>query len=711
MLFSIAIALIYVEIKNSVLRKFLSNVISEFWNEWELRATVVFSILLQYLLFYSGNKRRKYRGRWLPLVEITAWSTYLLADWMATLVLSNLLRGESIHKTNELVLWTAFILWQLGGPYNITAYTAEDNELWLRYIFAMLVQVGEAIFICVKFRSPIMSLNFVAAPIFIAGVLRYAERVWALRSASQKYLRNSLTSKKDTRDEAKIVRTGRVDYVIAREYLSGNGVIPQVTFLREAHLSSIIHQPLFSHLPFRVAQKFHEEMVFTKGKPADEAFRLVGTELHFFYDLLYTKIPINVSHHQLSFGLRIFSFLSAASALVALSLIYKRRLAAFEFDIRKTDYSDIAVTYLLLFGAIGLEVHAFYVDAMAMAWTRIKLPIPQSWIKSRLHKRRAKRRIKTMGHHDLIDCFIKLRTSKLARVISSFPYGKYSLMFWYSQWKPIDHDLKEFIYSHLKEKRGKCEANNFDLQFVTSLLDEFKGGQVFKRMCEEKQLHNIDIDDWKMDTTDLTCCVLLWHIATTLVYYDDVDNHRVGMGGRYFRIGKSLSNYMMYLVVARPLMLPLGYSEAAYRDTCKEADFFFSKEMRTSVRSARKKFTSSLLHLYTHHQFLYLRDEEDYSELSKGRRVAKKLQELVRVEHWDHQEKWEFISLVWMEMMTYAASHCSWKEHGHALRRGGELLTLVSLLMAHFGLSTQIRKGEHAKDEEKLPVFDPPFHF
>jgi hypothetical protein len=39
----------------------------------------------------------------------------------------------------------------------------------------------------------------------------------------------------------------------------------------------------------------------------------------------------------------------------------------------------------------------------------------------------------------------------------------------------------------------------------------------------------------------------------------------------------------------------------------------------------------------------------------------------------------------------YAASHCGWKEHAHALARGGELLSHVCVLMAHLGLCKQCR--------------------
>jgi hypothetical protein len=50
-------------------------------------------------------------------------------------------------------------------------------------------------------------------------------------------------------------------------------------------------------------------------------------------------------------------------------------------------------------------------------------------------------------------------------------------------------------------------------------------------------------------------------------------------------------------------------------------------------------------------------------------------------------------------MVAYAAAHCPWKEHAHQLRRGGELLTHVSLIMLHLGLSAQY---EYKKSEDPL---------
>lgn len=395
---------------------------------------VIFSLLLQICLVRCGKTRQNYRGKLLPIVEVTVWSVFLLSDWMANVVLSIFLKGEVRHK----VIWTSFIIWHLGGPYNIKAYTIEDNELWLRRGFGMLVHVGEAFYIFIKFQSPIKPLNFVAIPIFISGILRYMERVLVLRYASQKQLRDSSTSKQDTSEETTIVRTGRINYLMLKEYLgSGNA---RIRFLREAHLSFLIHKPLFTQLPFRVSEEFHDDMVFTKRKSSEEAFRLVGAELQFFYDLLYTKISILVAHYRLSFCLRIFCLMSAAASLFAYAMVHKRANCG-KLCIDSVDH---LITYLLLVGAIALDAHSFTLDALAVAWTRIWLPFPQKWLNSKLNKQRSGK-IQSMGQHDLLDYYIKAgRTSKLSSVIKFIDMhtGNYLQIYWYGHWKPIDSDLK-----------------------------------------------------------------------------------------------------------------------------------------------------------------------------------------------------------------------------------------------------------------------------
>ncbi|KAL2455794.1 hypothetical protein Fot_57279 [Forsythia ovata] len=62
------------------------------------------------------------------------------------------------------------------------------------------------------------------------------------------------------------------------------------------------------------------------------------------------------------------------------------------------------------------------------------------------------------------------------------------------------------------------------------------------------------------------------------------------------------------------------------------------------------------------------------------------------------EKRWEIMSKVWVELMSYAASHCRPNAHAQQLSRGGELIVFVWLLMAHFGLGDQFRiEAGHAR--------------
>jgi hypothetical protein len=72
--------------------------------------------------------------------------------------------------------------------------------------------------------------------------------------------------------------------------------------------------------------------------------------------------------------------------------------------------------------------------------------------------------------------------------------------------------------------------------------------------------------------------------------------------------------------------------------------------------------------------------------------LAKELKKL------DGQKRWKLMSEVWVELLSYAASHCRANSHAAQLSKGGELITFVWLLMAHFGIGDQFQINEgHAR--------------
>ncbi|PPS00708.1 hypothetical protein GOBAR_AA19955 [Gossypium barbadense] len=180
------------------------------------------------------------------------------------IVLTTLLKGDNTLGNKLIVLWTPFLLWHLGSPHNITAYSLEDNDSWLRHFFGFVFQVAEAIYIYAKFKSiSNFALNAMAIPIFFAGVIKYGERIWAIRCASDKQLFNSFFSIPDDRiyTKGKVVRTGLSKEMID-SFFKNEAMVPNVEFLHRAFLSYNIFKPLFTDLPFRLSKDFHDDRVY-----------------------------------------------------------------------------------------------------------------------------------------------------------------------------------------------------------------------------------------------------------------------------------------------------------------------------------------------------------------------------------------------------------------------------------------------------------------
>ncbi|KAF7849860.1 hypothetical protein BT93_L0204 [Corymbia citriodora subsp. variegata] len=125
--------------------------------------------------------------------------------------------------------------------------------------------------------------------------------------------------------------------------------------------------------------------------------------------------------------------------------------------------------------------------------------------------------------------------------------------------------------------------------------------------------------------------LLLWHIATELCYNKDEskNNHRI--------FSKVLSDYMLHLMIKEPDLISavvwIGQMRLVIQDTCAELD-----------------------------RFLMMREN-----------------------------KWEIVSEVWVELLAHAAINCRPHMHAQQLSKGGELVTLVWLLMFHLGLSEQFK--------------------
>lgn len=148
---------------------------------------------------------------------------------------------------------------------------------------------------------------------------------------------------------------------------------------------------------------------------------------------------------------------------------------------------------------------------------------------------------------------------------------------------------------------------------------------------------------------------------------------------------------MLYLLVKQPKMMSAvaGIGQIRYQDTCAEARKFFSRQGIKLVSEKNRKGEENVAKLKDACNKIYEMDtsvkpvdvkgDRSKSVLFDGCILAKELQKLNKGER-------KIMSRVWVELLSYAASHCRAETHAHVLSKGGELVTFVWLLMAHFGI-------------------------
>ena len=287
------------------------------------------------------------------------------ADWVATValgVISNNLGDvmESIGKDGSLnesiqltAFWAPFLLLHLGGPDTITAYSLEDNELWLRHLLGLGVQTGVALYIFVLAWTA-SHLSVLSILIFCAGIIKYGERTWVLRSANNEQLRESmLIPTKPDPNYSKFMREYtlkkfegfhvKASHVIEAQVVHipevENKFIPDATELVKADDLFQNFKRLFVDLLLSSDDR-KKSQYFFKEISLDEAFKVIEMELGLMYDMLYTKAKI--IHSSQGRVLRLISFSLTSITLAFFSFI----------DMHKYSNADLVITFLLLSVAI-----------------------------------------------------------------------------------------------------------------------------------------------------------------------------------------------------------------------------------------------------------------------------------------------------------------------------------------------------------------------
>ncbi|KAM0853521.1 hypothetical protein ACQ4PT_051015 [Festuca glaucescens] len=596
------------------------------------------------------------------VLRVPLWLAYQLSDLTATYAAGQLLYSSSTPQDHQLIAyWAPFLLLHLGCPDNITAYTLEDNKLWTRHLLSLVVQVLGAGYVLYKhIAGSGLFLMLAAILIFLVGVAKYAERTCALWLANFSSLQRSLKV---------LARERHQQHFYIEHHYWFNDQEDELILQRAHSLFHICKRGIVDSVievdsDSPTAEVDSEERKIIGDLRGDIKFMwsVMEMELSLMYDILYTKA--SVTHSWVGYCIRVISPLAIAASLVLFQLSIKDGYSRL----------DVGITYTLLGGALVLETKSL-VGALGSSWALAFLCATRwDWLR---HSALCSGR-----WHRLRSPLISLRRSWPGKMIMTGTSRRWSgtmgqhnmLRFRAGQLDPMSRQL-----GNLFKMLGLGEWWDRRYYSCTIVVPEnvMERAQAFS-----ERVSRYDKQHWR----DLMLAA--WEQRAGHKEMDRVE------------IIRALSNYLMFLLVNRPYMLPGLPQNWLYKQTCNNLDAIcrrkqFASSPDDSFCTVLKKFFRPHRHWDLKPSVLekeladHLLNFEDYgrSDAKIPRLIyAQRIAEIVIEANVDEVS---LLLRLWTDFLAYAANRCSRESHARKLSSGGELTTIVWLILEHLRQSKE----------------------
>lgn len=646
-----------------------SKALLKLWNAWNIRVLILVSLALQIFLNLTAQTRkqsgvgRKWYFRW------SFWLAYLSADWVAISAVGAIMGHSKDDPSSSctdddgsppgdiLMFWAPFLLLHLGGPDNITAYSLEDNRLWKRHLHQLILQVGFTLFSIANFSSNSKLLFFPTLLVLFSGIIKYGERNIAFYSASFEHFGDKWLDKKKARIVLPIPK--QFQLVLEKKKNRRLDLPVRVAVKLFGILQRLLVGPLLDQSEVAYIKdtfgwiKHNRNGVFPK-----DVLRVMEMELSLLYEVLHTKLPVIASKVGLYSRLVNLGCAVAAFGLFTYAQKMHNHLVGM---------ADVCVTYVLLSGAILLDLASVWLLIKNSDWFAIYGTQKGSEI---LDKRRWSN---TVSQSNLITFHVN-EYSGLFKTLADLPI----ICILFQAMKEFRCvSSKEFggggenhLWSFIVEQVGRIERDEQPIQQVWLL-------QKSVQLLREKELLK------HFDKMDYTRSLLALHVATELCFHqeDDLQSNSTEEERRNYKaICKQLSGYMFYLAVTQSAMMSpvLDNWELELQDYMNELQHY---ENEIALMRNQSNVHSSEETLVCHGIYDYA-----FNQDNRDQRLPSPVYLARDLMNRSINDRWMVMSQIWVEFMCYAAINCNPDVHARQLSQGGELLTLVWLLMNHFGL-------------------------
>ncbi|CAN6347558.1 unnamed protein product [Urochloa humidicola] len=497
--------------------------IRQLWERWLIQILVLLSFILQVILLVFSEIRRR---RVPTPLKVILWLSYQMADSTAIYALGHMSLSSRSQEHQLVAFWAPLLLLHLAGPDTITAYSFEDNRLWLRHLQTMVVQVlGEAyvLYTCIVVSSA-GTLVPAAMLLFINGFLKYGERTWALRCANLESIGGFL--EEFDGDHPAQPRHGR------KMTRTRSQVFDDEEVLLDAHYMLVgVGRSQFVDA-LRMKNHEYEAMDHGMEQKGDMyLYDVVEMELSLMYDMLYTKAA--VIHTWYGCCIRVLSPLVTVSAFLL-----------FQFG-SKNAYSrvDIGITYALLAGALVLE-STIACRALGSSWTCRwlrgggweRLLAVVLYLRRLIKAAGNKKCLRSIGQYNMLDFCTRDTGGLRGRIAKKVCLEDWWNKVHYSSTVPVEPWIKQLVLEGMR-KRGKEAATNARDKWALS-----RSG-----LYEEL--------GWSIDL-EFHQSILVWHLASDFYLHRSKEQSVIDPQAVLPKAIKVLSNYMLYLLVVHPYLLP-----------------------------------------------------------------------------------------------------------------------------------------------------------
>ncbi|CAL4886601.1 unnamed protein product [Urochloa decumbens] len=662
----------------------------EVWGEWEIRVLVLTSLALQVFLLFAGGLRKRVAGWWL---RMPLWLAYLLADYIAIYALGNLSQNQKLcdgsrdSEMHVLVFWAPFLILHLGGQDTITAFAVEDNELWLRHLLSLVSQVVLAGYVYWKSRPAGVRLMVPALIMFVAGVTKYGERTLALRAASMGSLRSSMLTPPDP-------GPNYAKFVEECQSRTDAGLVAKIVIVPE-------RPPEWSTATWCAARTASSTPSAASSSTSSSASRTASTASPSSGGWGWSRrsrwwrsswcsctSPSTPRPPSSTAGSAGASASSPSPRPSCRSCSSRARPPATTCEAEATRGSTSASP------TCSLAAPSSWRPTPSSSWSSPHGPTPTCepaasavfWLIKLFQPETRPRWSNQMSQYNLVSYCLHDEPRWYKELMERLEWRwNFRVKTAWDSWRytkkiAVSDQLKRHVFEQLKSK-----ANSTMDPKSYRKLGEHRGQWALQRKGLYQQL------GWSVDC-EFDESILLWHIATDLCFYA-ADKDDTIAGDPLPAMSREVSSYMLFLLVMRPFMMTASIGQIRFGDTCAEAKSFFRRAHEAGDEAG---CAERLRGVDT--SIAEPRDVKGDRSKSVLFQACKLARQLLELEGATEAKRWRLVASVWVEMLCYAAGKCGGSAHARQLSQGGELLTVVWLLMAHFGVGDQYRvESGHAR--------------